>query len=109
MSRQRRASATQQASCDCILATISGTAATFVDDASWFLPQTAIMACCDMFASLPEEMLSLMKAVGTEPHTSSLLAQLLLKVCPACFRDLFYNCSQCCFICRAVLPKCSKV
>ena len=44
------------------------------------LSQTAIMACCDMFASLPEEMLSLMMAAGTELLTSSLLAQLLLKV-----------------------------
>ena len=51
------------------------------------LPQTAIMACCDMFASLPEEMLSLMKADGAELHTSSLLAQLLLKVRAACFRS----------------------
>ncbi len=71
-----------------------GTAATPIADASYFLPQTAIMACCDMFASLPEEMLSLMMATGTEPHTSSLLAQLLLKVCPACFGYLLYYCSR---------------
>ena len=57
--------------------------------------QTAIMACCDMFTSFPEEMLSQMKAAGAELHPSSLLSQLLLKVCAACFKvshDLLTEC-----------------